>query len=232
MVMSVYLWHTEGSSLRNRDIIAKVLQLGRLHGGPWIAGGDFNMDPESLREFPGLDAGEVTVIAPPRSPGTCVSRHGPVVLDYFLVSRNLAPDIQSIKVLLDGKISPHRPVLTLRTTGRSRLVNRLDKPTDYPMTRVTGPAPPPATWAPPSGDLHEEWRAFSCSAEHDISALCGLDGQQASKAAGRDKGPVFRMQSAIGPKAAKFGACVRQATLLVAARRLQEALKTVTLIRV
>ena len=45
-------------------------------------------------------------------------------------------------------------------------------------------------------------------------------------------GPGQGAGSALGPKPAKFGACARQAALLVAARRLREALKTVMLLKV
>ena len=90
--MSVYVWHSEGLSGRNREVIAEVLRVARLHGGPWVAGGDFNMDPEKIRDFPGLDAGGVTMVAPPKPPVTCTSRVGPVAIDY-LWQVSVGPDI-------------------------------------------------------------------------------------------------------------------------------------------
>ena len=50
MLVSVYLWHSEGLSARNEAILAAIGEVIRGFGRPAIIGGDFNMEPQQLQE--------------------------------------------------------------------------------------------------------------------------------------------------------------------------------------
>ena len=46
--MSVYLFHSEGLTCRNKSILDKAGAIALEHGGPWPLAGDFNLTPEQL----------------------------------------------------------------------------------------------------------------------------------------------------------------------------------------
>ena len=54
VVMSVYLWHTEGMTRRNRSILDRAGQQIKMFKGPWLIAGDLNMTPEHFE----ADAGD------------------------------------------------------------------------------------------------------------------------------------------------------------------------------
>ena len=51
MVLSVYLWHSEGLSERNRLILEAAGEAIETFGGAWMLAGDFNMTPEDLQRW-------------------------------------------------------------------------------------------------------------------------------------------------------------------------------------
>ena len=73
MVLSAYLWHSEGVSPRNRRIILNAIARARAYGAPWILGADFQVPSELLMETVGedLDRADAHVIA------TCATTHRP-----------------------------------------------------------------------------------------------------------------------------------------------------------
>ena len=46
LVLALYLWHSEGLSNKNLQILWDAGELITKHGGPWLIGADFNMTPE------------------------------------------------------------------------------------------------------------------------------------------------------------------------------------------
>ena len=56
LILSVYLWHTEGAIARNLGLLRAAGVAASRYGVPWIIVSDFNMTPEELREDPGTAA--------------------------------------------------------------------------------------------------------------------------------------------------------------------------------
>ena len=134
---------SEATNLSQLEITLQHLTAGRL---PIVIGGDFNLQAQVLANwlqvrFPLL---QITQAGP-----TCRTRgQGKVsTIDYFLVSKTLAPIFKQIRTE-DTTLKTHKPVsLTLSATDKERMVNKYeyDKPGH---ARVVGPL-----------RQKEEWRA-------------------------------------------------------------------------
>ena len=48
LILSLYLWHSEGFSRRTMELLWAAGELITKHGGPWILRADFNMTPADL----------------------------------------------------------------------------------------------------------------------------------------------------------------------------------------
>ena len=48
LILSVYLFHSEGLTCRNNSILEKAGGIALENGGPWLLAGDFNMTPDQL----------------------------------------------------------------------------------------------------------------------------------------------------------------------------------------
>ena len=84
-------------------------------GGPWIAMGDWNMEPKDLVQGGWLETVSGKVAA--TSAATCAGGAG-AVLDCFVLSEAMAHLVQQIKVVDNSPTTPHSPVsLTLTATS-------------------------------------------------------------------------------------------------------------------
>jgi hypothetical protein len=70
LVLTMYLWHSEGLSQRNLELLWAAGEVIVAHGGPWLLGADFNMSPEELGQAGGWLAKIGGVIQAPAVP-TC-----------------------------------------------------------------------------------------------------------------------------------------------------------------
>jgi hypothetical protein len=93
-LVSTYLWCSEGLSLRNLDVLQCVAQVLQRLRGPWLVGGDFNLEPALLQQSGWLGLVRGVVHAP--AGATCDGG----TYDYFVASRSLsaggAEDIYSL----------------------------------------------------------------------------------------------------------------------------------------
>ena len=84
LIISIYLFDSEGLTQRNRAILSRAGEIIRKHGGPWIIGGDFNCTPQDLQGEMGSwlkqIGGEI------RAPGnlTCRTATGGRTIDFFI----------------------------------------------------------------------------------------------------------------------------------------------------
>ena len=139
MVISIYLWHSEGLSDRNRTILDAAAEAIRRFGGPWLMAGDFNMTPQDLRDGmeAWLDKLGGKVIAPPEP--TCRSKLGGRTIDFAVIDVRIEAAVQGIWVDYGVKASPHSVVrIRLRTRGTRDMVRRLKKPRAFPSDRPVG----------------------------------------------------------------------------------------------
>ena len=133
-LISLYLRHSEGLSADNRRLLEEAAgELAQIKG-PWIIGMDANMEPDIMRrsQWPELVGG--TIFAP--TVQTC----GAATLDYFIVSKDLAPSILGTQVLLDSGFFPHKAVRLLIKGGHSRRSTRtIKRPPRIPGRLPLGP---------------------------------------------------------------------------------------------
>ena len=138
LLVSVYLWHSEGLTTRNMEILHAAGEAIARFGGPWVLAGDFNMTPSELaraHEWLGRTAGDIVAPATPTCRSTCGGR----VIDYFIVDRRIMGAVHAVWTDLDFPASPHRAVvLRLRSAATRELVLRLRRPRSLPADRPVG----------------------------------------------------------------------------------------------
>ena len=101
LILSVYLWHGEGFTDRNRALLYAAGVVIKRHGGPWVLGGDFQNPPEDLHyemwDWLKSVGGEVC------APGnvTCKSAHGGRTIDYFIIDSRISHGVRGIWTQMD-----------------------------------------------------------------------------------------------------------------------------------
>ena len=133
-LISCYLRHSEGLSADNQVLLEQLAgELAQIDG-PWIVGMDGNMDPEILQSSRWPDLVGAVLIAPDAP--TC----GDARLDYFAVSKDLAPAVLGTQVLTDTGTYPHCAVRMLIKSGSTRrLTRQLQRPSLVPGKLPCGP---------------------------------------------------------------------------------------------
>ncbi|CAK0882358.1 unnamed protein product, partial [Prorocentrum cordatum] len=146
--ISLYLTTKVGLTEPNLTHLERLL--GGIAGlqGPWVVGGDWNLEPAEVQEWARLAQG---VAVAPDIP-SCEGR----VLDFFVVSRVLGNFVRSVDVVDGTAIRTHVPVmLRLHGLHAEAKVTRAVLPTAYPIV-----LPPPTRPAPPEvGDSAWPWEA-------------------------------------------------------------------------
>ena len=143
LVLSAYLWHSEGMTSRNIGIILHAFAAVKAHGGPWVIVGDFNNPPSVLERAMGtaLKAAGAVVIAtkePTHYPGGVSA---PAVLDYAIVDDRIANGrvLKYIKVSSDISIGKHRAVeIGVSNKGHVAYVTMAHKPRSFPAVIPVG----------------------------------------------------------------------------------------------
>ncbi len=217
LVISMYLWDSEGLTPRNMRIVEAAIEAGRAYGGLWIVGGDQNMTPAELSN--GLDrllARADAVVRAPEEPTCYPSTGAPRVLDFYIVDSRLDAGFRSIEVDTSLGLAPHRVVkLTIDATMIGGLASGVQKPKSFPRDRPIGCARRPivpdsrvggcqaaagaaagGAWDdldfPMSEDgLQEFWNVLVTCAEHELCGmhdLVGPDGSPLAAYVGRARG--------------------------------------------
>ena len=85
--MTVYLYHSEGATIRNRKILQQPLSVVKAYGSPWVIVGDFHMLPDQLCATWGsmIDAVDGYIFASDE-PTHCPTRGACRTLDYVICS--------------------------------------------------------------------------------------------------------------------------------------------------
>ena len=195
-ILSVYLWHSEGLSARNLDLLQTLAQVISRLRGPWLLAGDFNFTPQELVASGWLQLvrGRVSV---PRAP-TC----GKKTLDFFVTSSSLAGLIAGVSVVHNARFHPHSPVrLWMMGKLRCKMVRQLVAPTKIPAVLPSSCAVDPTTQqaliAECPKDLEGKARLALNLVEtelHDITRSVHVKEPRGGRAAG----PVFKWKPALG----------------------------------
>ena len=125
--VSVYLYHSEGPTARNRAIIQKALAVAQSHGSPWILAGDMNMPPTMFMQAWGglLELANAYLMAPEQATH-CPTSGSHSILDYAICSCSAEPWVDAIQVDQGFEASPHRAVrLSLRATPKNYLIQSI-----------------------------------------------------------------------------------------------------------
>ena len=127
-----------------------VAYIGSLRG-PWLLGGDWNMDPATLASSGWLALVEGVVVAPALP--TCNGN----TYDFFVVSRGLVPAIVGVQRIDDAGLLPHWPVrLVLRGDARRFAIRQLVRPKLVEPILPFGPLPEQICQLPVIGESVEE----------------------------------------------------------------------------
>ena len=148
LVLTVYLWHSEGLTARNVEIVLHALAMVRSHGGPWLILGDFNCAPAELSSAMSvtLEAAGAVILStrtPTHYPGEGME---PSLIDYCLMDRRLAHGrvVRRIEVDLDLAIGKHRAIrLDISNKGHVCYVTKAIKPRSFPRKVPVGCARAP-----------------------------------------------------------------------------------------
>ena len=111
VIVSVYLFHTEGMTARNRSALQSAFAVARNYGSPWVIAGDFNETPAFIMHHWGafLEEANAYVLAP--SEATRQSRTGANrTLDFVVCSDSVEPWIDEIAVDHGFHAEQHRAV--------------------------------------------------------------------------------------------------------------------------
>ena len=138
-LISLYLWHSEGTSCRNMELLHKAGEIAAATSGPWLIAGDFNMTPLELEEGASLWLQKVggVVIAP--CAWTCRSANGGRTIDFAVIDARVRNAIQSIGVDFGFPSSPHRAVrIRLRCAASREVALQLKRPWSFSATRPIG----------------------------------------------------------------------------------------------
>ena len=87
---------------RNKELMEEVTRVTKLLKGPWILGGDFNVNPDLLREWAVNNRASIHC---PEAPSCHVNMY-----DYFIVHRSLTGAVVGTQTISDpggGPISVH-----------------------------------------------------------------------------------------------------------------------------
>ena len=94
LVLSAYLWHTEGLTIRNKKLLVTPISTAKYFGCLCIIGADFQMPPEELMLSFGtiLDEADAFVVAP-TEPTHRPEKGAHSVIEYFIVSSTVQEHI-------------------------------------------------------------------------------------------------------------------------------------------
>ena len=197
LVMSAYLWNSEGLTTRNRELITAALASAKSHGGPWILLADFNNTPESMHDGLGaVLAAAGAVIFSPKSPTFYPGPDmQPNLIDFCILDARIAHAgvVKSIKVDEEISIGKHRAVkVELSNKGMDQYCTKLVKVRAFPKHKPIGCARAPVVPVADSrSSLDDKFAEVLSCAEAEIARLCDLvnpDGTVDSRYAGRKHG--------------------------------------------
>ena len=224
LVLSAYLWHSEGLTARNLRIILTALAAAKAHGGPWVLAGDFNNPPSVIEHgmSAALKAAGAAVIAtkvPTHYPG---GEAAPAVLDYAIVDDRIANGrvLKYIKIS-DIPIGKHRAVqIGVSNKGHVAYVSMALKPRAFPAAVPIGCArrPVDAPGAIEEVGAHKFYADTLACAEAEIGRrhdLVDSAGRVRKEFIGRSKGFRTKLRLLLPPRTSSFlGEAGKEAYLL------------------
>ena len=192
-IVSIYLWTGEGLSERNLALLHRLKLVLRALKGPWVVGGDWNIEPELLQSsgWARFLRGQLFV---PKGP-TCGDRR----YDYFLTSTSLAHAVAGAQNISDIGGRPHRPSRLLIARGQCRpKVRRMVKPRAIPSNLPpTAPKKPPSysdvlSVRPNAESLASAFAQWYAKIEEEFVHLRGTEAKLGDKSCGRAEAVSYK----------------------------------------
>ena len=140
LFLSIYLYHTEGATMRNKNILKRAFSIVSSYGSPRLIAGDFNADPETILAqcASSLERANSYVMAtgdPTHCPTTGTQR----TIDYAICSEHLRGWIVGMRGDHGFEAAPHRAVcLSIEAAPHNHLVEVLSGPRQLPRQRPIG----------------------------------------------------------------------------------------------
>ncbi|CAK0869342.1 unnamed protein product, partial [Prorocentrum cordatum] len=221
LACSLYLQDALGPKGINLDIFAAFGDMVLSDGMPWLAQGDFNVEPGTLRElgWPRVQRG--TCLGPAEC--TCVAQGAEHVCDWFVGSFCLAHGVREATALDGFGLCPRKPVrLLLQDVRPDALVQVLVRPGRFPDVDAAACRPhedaavqvhrrvgrtrwqvEPCSWTWELGsrpsDACEAARQWIQVVESTLVGIHGIDDGDLPRYLGRSEGPkvVLKPLSAV-----------------------------------
>ena len=125
----------------NLRVLQEAAALARTLGGPWVMPGDWNVQPDMVRETNWLKVAKGTVVTTELT--TCNDH----TYDLFVVSHCLAHTVAGVQRLDDAGMSFRAPCrLLLRGDGRRHASRQLHRAPRVPAALPHGPATKPPSY--------------------------------------------------------------------------------------
>ena len=156
LVTSTYFQTAIGMKTMNLELTRAIKEAHDKWNGPAIVGGDFNNTPAELAATLAGSRSGTKITAPYAPRGTCSGTGGGRLIDFFLVTADLALGIAEVRVDYMAGLAPHRPVdLYLLSNLSSWRVRKLSKPPALPTAHVVGPSWQNGGWVKIQEELKE-----------------------------------------------------------------------------
>ncbi len=175
-LISLYPKDSEGMSETNAHLLEVLATVLGTLKGPWIIGGDWNMQPSVISASNWLKIVQGVVFA------TTMPTCNESTYDYFAVHRSLAHAVVGVQRLQDGGLSPHWPSrLLVRGDAKRFAVRKLVRAVRVDGILPLGPAVPPPSYDEVVGltregeDLNSATRLWYTSAREEWSNITGDD---------------------------------------------------------
>ena len=131
LVISVYLFDSEGLSGRNEALLAYIVSLVKVAKCPFVIGGDFNLHPSTLASHCCVEQMGAIVMAP--FDDTYVSGGFSSKIDLFIIHTGLSSLVTCCSVDDGAPIAKHSVVrLSLRADNKQGLSRQMVRPVMYP----------------------------------------------------------------------------------------------------
>ena len=152
--------------------------------GPWVLAADFNCTPQQHEETGWLKMVCGRIVAP--NLPTCKQR----VIDFFVVSNNLAGMVVDAVTVSDALCKPHSPVrLYLEADARTMPVRTLKKIGKFEAVLLHGPAWHHEDLEDVDALANDQKYFFISRMEREVVSLLALGDKAATTFMGRAEGP-------------------------------------------
>ena len=158
ILMTIYLYHSEGLSARNARLVEHAVAVAKSYGSPWLICGDLNMAPDEFSHLFGyvLEMANAFIFAPDE-PTHCPSGGTARTLDFLICADTVSNWIDNICVDHGVASKPHRAVrVSIKADRHNYTFTKLCSPKQFPRSRPIGCARIPVLpdWARRQDSFH------------------------------------------------------------------------------